>query len=545
VASQPVDKPVVKQQPSTPVQSGVPHNTAFPTASMSNLFQRAESGDTEAMRELAAKYTAGNGVERDAEYAEQLINEAIQREDAIKAVNEAAMTRLREKQSERTKEFTKGAATIAFLVPGVPAFLYAWGVSIAQQGCLGLILGPVIGILIAGIFGVPVAIIVAIIAFIISNLSHLHKTPEVSNVSVDDTVKSLIKQLVKWEEVRKANSSREYHYFLNNYERNLTHQQQNRITDCIWMQVVEANQPGEYDWFVRTSTRAGQCNVAYKKLFELTTQEGHIGTYVQYYDRYPNSPLRNQALGEVFDLVKKENRIDRYVWFITKYSDSPLAGGAYMLMTAEGFRLVKAHNTIETYNEFIRTFPGSKQVKEANQLALNLEKREYGTGNRAEDSRALLIRLKQISLQRRRANANEQHGYLSIEERMSKLLQDEFPREEATLRYLESEEFKDYSTMLARVMKDGFLEIQAELTNIHQSISFGNQIAAIGVQLSHEIQIFLQQQANEERIRFMMDMQLRDSQHQELIQSANEQKELNKQLLQEQTMQRKMISNQR
>jgi hypothetical protein len=172
------------------------------------------------------------------------------------------------------------------------------------------------------------------------------------------------------------------------------------------------------------------------------------------------------------------------------------------------------------------------------------EKQEYGTGNRVEDSRALLIRLKQISLQRRRANANEQHGYLSIEERMSKLLQDEFPREEATLRYLESEEFKDYSTMLARVMRSGFSEIQAELTNIHQSIGLGNQIAAMGVQLSQETQRFLQQQANEERIRFMMDMQLRDSQHRESMAKLDEQKEVSKQLVAEQKKLRR-ISDQR
>jgi hypothetical protein len=267
----------------------------------------------------------------------------------------------------------------------------------------------------------------------------------------------------------------------------------------IYALIEKENKTERYDWFIRKFTQASERNNAFEKLYGLITKDSTRENYVLYYDKYPDSPLQNRALEKIFDIVKEQNRIDSYHWFLSHYSDTPLAASAWLLLCAETFRLTKEQNTVEMYNRFIITFPYSEQVEEAHKLALRLEKQEYGTGNKAEDSRALLIKLKQISRQRSQvAEADRQQGYLFIEERMSKYLQDEFPREEATLRYLESEEFKDYTTMLANVMRSGFSTIRTELVGVNQNlrdvkqqITAGNYIAAAGVQIAAETRQYI------------------------------------------------------
>ena len=65
------------------------------------------------------------------------------------------------------------------------------------------------------------------------------------------------------------------------------------------------------------------------------------------------------------------------------------------------------------------------------------------------------------------ADTKARDGYRLVIDRMNKLLQDKFPAEEATLRYLESEEFKDFY----RDLKKSLASIEDTLKRIDSNAS--------------------------------------------------------------------------
>ncbi|MDB2562918.1 hypothetical protein N9X61_04865 [Sulfurimonas sp.] len=77
-------------------------------------------------------------------------------------------------------------------------------------------------------------------------------------------------------------------------------------------------------------------------------------------------------------------------------------------------------------------------------------------------SRALLIKAKQIERQGNEYYGVEKSGYIIITNRMYDLLQEEFDDTDATLRHLESQEFKDF----VRTFKNVMNRISSKLDNI-------------------------------------------------------------------------------
>ena len=96
-----------------------------------------------------------------------------------------------------------------------------------------------------------------------------------------------------------------------------------------------------------------------------------------------------------------------------------------------------------------------------------LENDEYSSFFSSDDelSRRLLVRSKQIA-RKAKQQSYDTVGYLMIIERMNTLLQDNFPGAEATLRYLESEEFKDFHRDFNRAMKS----LETRLDDINKSV---------------------------------------------------------------------------
>lgn len=81
-------------------------------------------------------------------------------------------------------------------------------------------------------------------------------------------------------------------------------------------------------------------------------------------------------------------------------------------------------------------------------------------------ARALLIKSKQMARKMDdQVSKKSQQGYLLVIARMNQLLQEKFPYEDATLRYLESEEFKDFTRSFNRIMSD----IQNSLSAIERN----------------------------------------------------------------------------
>jgi hypothetical protein len=99
--------------------------------------------------------------------------------------------------------------------------------------------------------------------------------------------------------------------------------------------------------------------------------------------------------------------------------------------------------------------------------------------------------------------------------------------------------------MLTKVIQRGFSDIQTDLSNIRQCIDFGNQIAALGVQLSHEdaqrTQMLLQEKAEEDRMRSIEDRKIRADQHHESLQIANEQRAIAQKAMKDQKEVRRIL----
>ncbi len=168
---------------------------------------------------------------------------------------------------------------------------------------------------------------------------------------------------------------------------------------------------------------------------------------------------------KLFDEIKKKNNIAGYEWFIKTYPKAPQTKEALGNIYKLAFDKTKEIDTIEAYNTFVYNYPLAPQVQEANERAYKMEVKIYtdlgmlGFFNKEEKmekkARKLLIKAKQI--ERYPADngiEDRKSGYLIVANRMYKLLQDKFDGEDATLRYLESQEFKDFVKSFRGIMND-------------------------------------------------------------------------------------------
>lgn len=174
---------------------------------------------------------------------------------------------------------------------------------------------------------------------------------------------------------------------------------------------------------------------------------------------FPNSDYAKKGIEDSYTTVNKKGNIAGYEWFIKKHPSSQQAKLAMNNIHRISFSKAKEINTLNAYNDFIIANPYSKQVDEANQKSYEFENKKYSgkfwSRKVEKNSRALLIQLKRIQRDMGAQGSKEgKTGYHLIVNRMQELLQDKFPAEEATLRYLESEEFKDFFENFTSTMND-------------------------------------------------------------------------------------------
>ncbi len=194
-------------------------------------------------------------------------------------------------------------------------------------------------------------------------------------------------------------------------------------------------------------------------------KENTIIAYANFLESDPNSYIEDDITKEIYKLVKEEDNIAGYEWYVNKYSKSSNAKQAIEQIHKLAFEEAKDINTISSYNTFVFNYPLAKEVKQANKKANELEREEYtslgllsfiGTNEKLDrKARALLIKAKQIERYPLDNNLNRSSsmGYKIVANRMYELLQKEFIESEATLRHLESQEFKDFVKDFRNIMK--------------------------------------------------------------------------------------------
>ncbi|SFR53964.1 hypothetical protein [Thiomicrospira sp. ALE5] len=168
-----------------------------------------------------------------------------------------------------------------------------------------------------------------------------------------------------------------------------------------------------------------------------------------------------------YQKVQSIKSIAGYHWFLNNYPDAEQARDALKNLHTLAYEMASKIGTIDAYNDFIISFPYADQVKNANEKAYALENKEYSSFFTSNEklSRALLVRSKQIERKARSSRGMQRAGYMLVVNRMNELLQEKFPAEEATLRYLESEEFKDFYRDFARLLS----QIDRKLADIQSN----------------------------------------------------------------------------
>lgn len=187
---------------------------------------------------------------------------------------------------------------------------------------------------------------------------------------------------------------------------------------------------------------------------------------VSYKDVYKDNDLVT-LYSKIFKSLP--NKISSYQWFISNYPESKESREALQNIYRLAFDDAKSIGTLESYNDFVIAYPYAEQVQEAQNRAYDLEEKVYSSwfSSDEKNSRALLVKSKQLERKMSEADTKARDGYRLVIDRMNKLLQDKYPAEEATLRYLESEEFKDFY----RDLKKSLASIEDTLKRIDSNTS--------------------------------------------------------------------------
>lgn len=180
-----------------------------------------------------------------------------------------------------------------------------------------------------------------------------------------------------------------------------------------------------------------------------------------------DTSVTNAVFNKVYQRVKEADNIASYQWYIKHVPQSEHTQEALLTLYKRAFELADDRGTIASYNDFIIAYPFAPQVSQATSYARELEEGEYSSFFTSDEklSRRLLVRSKQIS---RIANqySYDNTGYLLVIDRMNTLLQDMYPGQDATLRHLESEEFKDFHRDFSRAMRS----LSTKLDSINNNV---------------------------------------------------------------------------
>lgn len=252
-------------------------------------------------------------------------------------------------------------------------------------------------------------------------------------------------------EYNTAKATDTYEAYLEFNKKNPGSIQNKYVIENVYKLVLKNNSLSLYASFIKDFTPIKEYELkAIERIYELIAEQNVISGYEWFVEKFPEASSAEEAVQSIYKLVAKESNIAGYAWFIGKYSDYSIGKTALQNMYELAYNITQKENSLEAYNDFIIAYPYSKQIKQASDTAYELELDKYsswsfGCSRSGErNSRALLVKSKQMERAMNSSSSDVKDGYRLVIDRMNKLLQDKFPSEEATLRYLESEEFKAF-----------------------------------------------------------------------------------------------------
>jgi len=238
-------------------------------------------------------------------------------------------------------------------------------------------------------------------------------------------------------------------------ESNPENKQREEAISSMYDLIKKNNSINSYSKFVKDYPNSKHRSEAFSSMYDLIKKNNSINSYSKFVKDYPNSKHRSEAIEKTFSLVKSEDNISGFEWFISKYPSDKHVKEAVQSIHRMSLNKAKQINTVSSYNTFIITYPSAKEVNEAQVQAFQLEVEKYTDfgmfGNFFEkeaktekSARKLLIKAKQIERKAKDYSGDASLGYILVTNRMYDLLQEKFDDSDATLRHLESQEFKDF-----------------------------------------------------------------------------------------------------
>lgn len=173
--------------------------------------------------------------------------------------------------------------------------------------------------------------------------------------------------------------------------------------------------------------------------------------------------LVEKSTHRIFKHLLKINSVAGFEWFLTNYSRAKDAASAVKFIHQHMYEKAQKIGNLSAYNTFIFSYPMSDEAKLASEQAAKIESGLYADigffttdDDKEKMARRLLIAAKQIERIPRENNLKrkESSGYYIVANRMYELLQQNYVESDATLRHLESKEFKDFTSEFISVMKD-------------------------------------------------------------------------------------------
>ena len=274
---------------------------------------------------------------------------------------------------------------------------------------------------------------------------------------IDAEFKSLIKSS-NFDRLRAFKSKYKIEVYSNEIDKEIYVRSTNQVDSSSYVKYIEGSDSLHYK------------NIAKNELFKIASKKNSIGDFVWLIENMDlPSDIRNNAIDGIYSLVENANDLGGFVWFVKSWPDSSKASDALIKVQDLMFEKASDEDTVESYNTYILSHPLSRNVKNATARALEIEEDKYSSLFTSNDklARMLLIRAKQIARESSGKYGQERYGYDIILNRMYGLLQDKFSAEEATLRFLEAEEFREFVNEFKKTMR-GISEI---LKNIEQNTS--------------------------------------------------------------------------
>jgi len=287
-----------------------------------------------------------------------------------------------------------------------------------------------------------------------SFLSSLSQYNSLNLVYIKKTVKNI------YTIIEQRNKISDYEWFISKYPNAL---QAHKAVEKIYGIVKQKDTIKDYMWFLNkySSFYVDLTDHIYK----LIEKKNNITEYEYFLDKFPSSYKSIDALNTIYKLTKTENNISGYEWFISKHPKAPQVVDAIKNIHKLAYNKAKSINTISAYNTFVYAYPFASQVRDANDKAYEIEAKKYTDigllggffqkeTKMEKKARKLLIKAKQIERTAQDYSGNAKAGYIIVANRMYQLLQEKFDDSEATLNYMNSLEFKDFTNSFKKAMKD-------------------------------------------------------------------------------------------